>query len=832
MKKILFAVIAAILLFTLISCESKDEVQNPAPTTIDLTKYEKFAVVKPENGSDEVISAAAKAYNAVKDATGKEPIFCVDLKKNDEKTLEILIGNTSRVSSGSVARFLRTNDCYVGTCEDSIVVAGGNDESTLRAIELFAEAFGDIYEKGVFAPDDCISVEGEYAVQSADIGGIRPDRYTIVYPAGDENCEYQANLLSKRFSEKYGYCVPVIDDGAEAVKYEILVGATSRKESEYLADDPLPVYCYDIKLKGTRLVFASGSLWAFETALDDLNGFVKDGVFSISKGTDVSVTDASVKASEQDFVYITTKGRQGDVPVKKLTLCGADIAEYVIVYHDYGKDYTGPFESETFAAKELQTYIEYASGIRLPLVKDTEAPAKREIIVGTTTRETDGTLTLDRAKFGREGLYYATHGERLVFAGEGERGTLYAVYDFLEEYLGCRFFSSDCEIIFDAETIDLKNIDVYEESDLEYRDNDTFSVLSARTAPKVKLNSQFRRQLDAAHGGCITFLNGNEGFTHTMSRYLSLGPENRQPCLTSETTYTTAVAQIRKYLESDPNADIVSIVQNDNNNYCTCAECAHVNREEGSNAGTLIRFVNRIAEEVGKDYPNVKFLTLAYMYSSDPTKTAPAPNVIIELCNFEDCLANPVGTCSGNEKFLKRLQGWHALTDNVYIWYYGCAFWIGNEDTPFMNVDAVYDEFKIYRENGVKGVFIEGRTEQFGHEFGELRAYLISKLMWDKDFTREEYNKAAREFICAYYGPASGMVQKYYDFLNAAAKGCHYDLWAGPESALNVDFYKRYSDEIASWWDTAMAIEHENRDTERHVKDLYKGYQFVQKSIG
>lgn len=850
MKRFLTAALAASLILTLFSCGGKNtaepadgtvNTEETAPAipervsgeirknTIRFSGFDSIAIVKPADASGEVITASSKIYTAVKNATGTDPVFCTDQKKNGEGVLEILIGKTSRDASLDVTDKLRIDDYYIGVNGSSVIVAGGSDASTVKAIEIFALSFASLYEKDEYGPDDFAEFRYTYRISGADIAGVPLDRFSIIYPAGDEDGEYKAQKLRGHIFEEYQYDLVTAEDTAERTSdYEILVGTVSRSETEYLRSEPLPEYCFDIAVKGTKLVFATGSLWAFDTALGTLDSFVKDGVFSVPADTDISVSDASVKKTEHDFVYIRTKGRDGDIPVKKLTLCGADISEYSIVYHDYGESGKGACESEMFAANELRTYIEYATGTVLPLVKDTEPASEREIVVGTTSREKEGAVSVDRTGFGDEGLYIASDGTRLVLAGGEKRGTLYAVYTFLEDYIGCRFFSSDCEIIYCADRIDVPSgISVFEKSDLEYRDNSTFSVLSSRTAPKLKMNSSFRRSLDDAHGGSIKFLNDNEGFVHTMSRYLGLGSDKTQPCLTDEENYEKAIAAIRLYMGIHPDADIVSISQNDNNNYCRCSECARVNREEGSQAGTLIRFVNRIANELGDEFPNVKFMTLAYMYSEEPPKTAPAENVIVELCNFEDCLAHTIGECSESEDFFELLRGWDAITDDLYVWFYGCSFWPGNLMTPFMNFDALYDDFRIFRENGVKGVFIEGITETFGNEFGELRAYLLAKLMWDPDMTKEEYEEAIHEFIAAYYGPVSGMVQNYFDFLRSASGNAHYNLWAGPSDVFDNSLMPLYLNEISKWWATATVIECENPDTGRHIKMLHDGFRYV-----
>ena len=61
--------------------------------------------------------------------------------------------------------------------------------------------------------------------------------------------------------------------------------------------------------------------------------------------------------------------------------------------------------------------------------------------------------------------------------------------------------------------------------------------------------------------------------------------------------------------------------QNDFEGYCTCARCKAVNDEEGSTAGTNIRFVNAVAEAVEREYPDKVIETLAYLYTRGSSRT-------------------------------------------------------------------------------------------------------------------------------------------------------------------------------------------------------------------
>ena len=57
-----------------------------------------------------------------------------------------------------------------------------------------------------------------------------------------------------------------------------------------------------------------------------------------------------------------------------------------------------------------------------------------------------------------------------------------------------------------------------------------------------------------------------------------------------------------------------------------CDDCVAVYEEEGGHySGTMLRFVNAIARDVAKDYPNVYIDTFAYL------QTASAPTMTLSI---------------------------------------------------------------------------------------------------------------------------------------------------------------------------------------------------------
>ena len=106
---------------------------------------------------------------------------------------------------------------------------------------------------------------------------------------------------------------------------------------------------------------------------------------------------------------------------------------------------------ESFAAGELQRYIEKISGATLPIASDGQAVQGNRILIGGPEHNSQTAALMSESEFdvsvpGPEGMMLKTLDSRtLLLAGssknpdEFERGTIYAVYEFLERYLGCSF---------------------------------------------------------------------------------------------------------------------------------------------------------------------------------------------------------------------------------------------------------------------------------------------------------------------------------------------------------------------------------------------------------
>ena len=171
--------------------------------------------------------------------------------------------------------------------------------------------------------------------------------------------------------------------------------------------------------------------------------------------------------------------------------------------------------------------------------------------------------------------------------------------------------------------------------------------------------------------------------------------------------------------------------------------------------GTILRLVNRVAEAVKEAYPenDISIVTLAYLYSRKPTAvTVPGDNVIIFLCTCDCCFNHAYNdsSCEVNKGFSQDIEGWSKICERIYIWDYHMDFTFSLSAFPYF--DQMLKNVRYFAQNNVIGYYAQGyRSGAVTGRFGELSAYLASKLAWDPNMTDAEYNEIIDEFLRLYY---------------------------------------------------------------------------------
>ncbi len=439
-------------------------------------------------------------------------------------------------------------------------------------------------------------------------------------------------------------------------------------------------------------------------------------------------------------------------------------------------------EAEVFAARELADYFQKISGKTLPVKTDADEETETEIVVGRTARKGGP----DTVGLGEDGFVIRSEGEKLFLTGGSPRGTLYAVYEWLEAYLGCRFYASDFEKIPQKDTVVLDPIDDRQVPVFTVR-NDFWSdyIRNVGFAAKRKMNGNKGPSLPEKYGGSMAWAGGG---CHTIGGLAEMtgNHTDRQPCLSDETVYQTVLRNVRKLLAENPGARFISVSQNDSTDRgvgCQCEKCMKIYRETGSYAGSFLLFVNRIADEIREEYPDVMIHTFAYRYTRQaPKGVVPRPNVTVELCSIEACFRHPLAVCTtvgkdheAADDFSGLIRDWSAICGNLSVWDYTTDF--ADYNLTFPNFAVLRDNMRLFADNRVKYVFEQGAYQSRNGEFCELRGYLLAKLLWDPYMSDETYRKTVDEFFRDFYGEGADAVRQYAELALSETKDRHASIY-------------------------------------------------------
>ncbi|MBR2445530.1 MAG: DUF4838 domain-containing protein [Clostridia bacterium] len=567
---------------------------------------------------------------------------------------------------------------------------------------------------------------------------------------------------------------------------------------------------------GMMLSFAacnpeSGEQESTDTVTEAVTEGNTEGITEIPNATETEPESESETETE------TEAETDDGIPLDSFTIGGVDITSFTLVVQDGGA------ACVRSSADEMVEYLEQATGYRIE-----EKASEHEVVIGVTDRDTPA-VTEARAKVELDGYTMLEDGGRLYITGSCDRGTMYGVYDFLEEYLGVRFLAADTTVIVDQASAEIPaGFAKTHNPSFELRDTYWYDMRYKQDfANHSKDNSFYDSSTPVADiGGGIGYAGR---FVHTFS-LLTGGTThtgNVQPCLTDEEVYNTVLSNVRAWLDANPEATIISVSQNDSDagvGGCQCANCKAINDREGTEMGSLLTFVNRIANDIKDDYPGVYVDTLAYRYTRTPPKNIkPADNVIIRLCSIECCFTHALSdSCIYNNSFRRDIQAWSEICDNLYIWDYTY-----NAETYFSffpNFDVLHANVQFYKEHNVKGVFLEGQQVSVSGEFAELRSYLLAKLLWNPDMTEEQYYAYMDEFMQYYYGPGWIKIKEYMAAMtaHAAIHDPHVGIFdkAGKMYPFMKENGKRdakFGSNMMAYWDEAYAMA-ETDEQRAHVE--------------
>lgn len=434
-----------------------------------------------------------------------------------------------------------------------------------------------------------------------------------------------------------------------------------------------------------------------------------------------------------------------------------------------------------FAAKELQKYVKAMSGVELKILETNEVSACTILI-------SNERVGLKRDEIA---LKVDSSGSVLELYGEGRRGAINAVYELLERW-GVRFFGVDSR----SDKIPSKTM-LTVPSTLSYSYAPPFEQRFPGSIPldrnvgpawavKLRISREYKKiggkrdaQLGSGHSlGNKSYINSKTYYDAHPEWYALIGGKRvkgAQLCLSNLEMRKQLLAEVSAKLKSRKDAGAfelggityVSLSYLDNNRFCKCQECNDLLAKwSGSRVGPLLDICNYVAAGIENDYPEARILTLAYWDWVEPPKKMPCElhrNVYVTVCQNGN-KALPVRV---QETLMQRLTQWSKITaGRLAIWDWDACF--RNYITPYPIYHLYADDFKTYRDLGVKRVNTQMEHGAVFADFVELRTYLYAKLLWNPELDTDEM---AKEWIDHCCGNGATEINAYYRLLENAVWG-------------------------------------------------------------
>lgn len=438
-------------------------------------------------------------------------------------------------------------------------------------------------------------------------------------------------------------------------------------------------------------------------------------------------------------------------------------------------------EAERYACMELQKYLYLSTNTLIPVFSDKCMKISKEIIIGSAR---DSQVGLELTEMSKEAFIIKEKDEEIYITGNSPRGILYGVYKFLEKFINFRCFTKDCEKYDSIDNLSIdKDFSLIQDFTFEYREVYFTDAFNGDFAAKNMLNSNLA-DLSSKHGNKVKWYNFHHSFSDLINpkdyfdshpEYFSLIDgkrikEHTELCLSNLDVFNLCLDKLRGWIINNPECDIFSVAQDEWMGHfikmaCECENCKKIDEENNSQSGSIITFVNKLAESLQDEFPNKLIHTFAYQYSRrTPTKVVPHKNIIVRLCNIECSWSKSIEESASQNSngrdgmFLNDLVNWSKISNHLYIWDYAVNF--RNYLLPFPNFRSMAKNINLYKKYNVKGLLMQGNFSYGGKGyFDELKSYVIARLMRDdtepldvliKDFCDNYYGKESSKYVIDY----------------------------------------------------------------------------------
>ena len=264
-----------------------------------------YKLIRSEESSDAIIQYVTSMRNEIKELTGASLAYSTDwIKRGDEvpaEALEIVVGSTNRPQTQSVLAEIREKDFAIVYSGGRLVITGGNDEATMRAVDYFLENYIDKTAGKLTVADNLYDViEYDYPIDGVTINNVDIREYQVVVPSKCDLYTYYAGAnLVDFIRTNAGITLTMVTDDQPETEYEFLIGKTNRAASSSYTS-AIPDGQYVLGAVGNKIVMQGSSYMVGGGVGVFLNEYIKPTGVS---GTQ-NITNLPTALQAKTYTYV------------------------------------------------------------------------------------------------------------------------------------------------------------------------------------------------------------------------------------------------------------------------------------------------------------------------------------------------------------------------------------------------------------------------------------------------------------------------------------------------------------------------------------------------
>lgn len=446
------------------------------------------------------------------------------------------------------------------------------------------------------------------------------------------------------------------------------------------------------------------------------------------------------------------------------------------------------------AANELVDYIEKISGARPSLLVGAPDPMdmmpERAIWVGYQPHvgELFPDVNFDLAH--PEEILLISRQSQVVIVGrdsviEGkqvEKGTAWAVYTFLQDWLDVRWLWPGPlgEDIIERASIRLPHFEYNYWP--QFRIRQFYNPQYHYQAVKMGDDWWRHQRTTGREKGAMDFHAG-EAYMDWWDAYAEDHPEyfalrengTREPqrwggkvhpklCVSNPAVAAQWLENAGKTLSQDPARTMLSATPNDGGGFCVCVACQewdHPDAPAGVLTERYVRYWNSLARGLKERFPerDVQLGVMAYsVYSSPPIDTRLEDNIAVGYVGHF-----PLTTPAARNEQKKGWLAWAGQASMIVyrpnLWYWGGGVW----GMPEVALDSLIEDMQFLAENSGAGIIVD--SVQLHWVTQGPSYYLLAQLAWNP---LQDGAALLDDYYCRAFGPAADHMAEYWQHLDQA----------------------------------------------------------------